>query len=63
MFRASVLPWRTGKYEVRYHHDGKYNVMSLEGPFEGGGASRLPLLSFPLSMLTSRARQWTSQVS
>ncbi|KAI0633043.1 phosphatidylethanolamine N-methyltransferase [Trametes polyzona] len=34
VFRGGVLPWRTGKYEVRYHHDGKYNVMSLDGPFE-----------------------------
>ena len=55
VFRASVLPWRTGRYEVRYHHDGKYNVMSLDGPFEVVGASRLPLLSIPLRVLTSRA--------
>ncbi|EJF60163.1 phosphatidylethanolamine N-methyltransferase [Dichomitus squalens LYAD-421 SS1] len=34
VFTGSVLPWRTGKYEMRYHHDGKYNVMSLDGPFE-----------------------------
>ncbi|KAI0651121.1 phosphatidylethanolamine N-methyltransferase [Trametes meyenii] len=34
VFKSGVLPWRTGKYEVRYHHDGKYNVMSLDGPLE-----------------------------
>ncbi|TRM63145.1 phospholipid methyltransferase-domain-containing protein [Schizophyllum amplum] len=33
-FKSGALPWATGKYEVRYHHDGKYNVMSLAGPFE-----------------------------
>ncbi|TFK90909.1 phosphatidylethanolamine N-methyltransferase [Polyporus arcularius HHB13444] len=34
VFKGGVLPWRTGKYEVRYHHDGKYNVMGLDGPIE-----------------------------
>ncbi|RPD63391.1 phosphatidylethanolamine N-methyltransferase [Lentinus tigrinus ALCF2SS1-6] len=34
VFKGGVLPWRTGRYEIRYHHDGKYNVMSLDGPFE-----------------------------
>ncbi|CCM05928.1 uncharacterized protein FIBRA_08166 [Fibroporia radiculosa] len=34
VFRAGNLPWRTGRYEIRYHHDGKYNVLSLEGPIE-----------------------------
>ncbi|KAI0331371.1 phosphatidylethanolamine N-methyltransferase [Cubamyces sp. BRFM 1775] len=34
VFKSDALPWWTGKYEVRYHHDGKYNVMSLDGPFE-----------------------------
>ncbi|KAI1790528.1 phosphatidylethanolamine N-methyltransferase [Ganoderma leucocontextum] len=34
VFTGNVLPWRTGTYEIRYHHDGKYNVMSLDGPFE-----------------------------
>ncbi|KAI6113557.1 phospholipid methyltransferase-domain-containing protein [Pisolithus croceorrhizus] len=34
MFRGSTLPWNVGQYEVRYHHDGKYNVLSLDGPFE-----------------------------
>ena len=31
------LTWLCGK--IRYHHDGKYNVMSLDGPFEVYGAS------------------------
>ena len=34
VFKGGVLPWRTGRYEVRYHHDGKYNVMGLDGPIE-----------------------------
>ncbi|KAF7795113.1 hypothetical protein EIP86_006259 [Pleurotus ostreatoroseus] len=34
VFQGGKLPWRTGKYEIRYHHDGKYNVMSLVGPIE-----------------------------
>ncbi|KAI6148071.1 phospholipid methyltransferase-domain-containing protein [Pisolithus tinctorius] len=33
-FRGSTLPWKVGQYEVRYHHDGKYNVLSMDGPFE-----------------------------
>ncbi|KIK41161.1 hypothetical protein CY34DRAFT_224284 [Suillus luteus UH-Slu-Lm8-n1] len=33
-FEGSTLPWTIGQYEVRYHHDGKYNVLSLDGPFE-----------------------------
>ncbi|KAL4071616.1 phospholipid methyltransferase-domain-containing protein [Scleroderma yunnanense] len=34
VFDGSALPWTIGQYEVRYHHDGKYNVLSLDGPFE-----------------------------
>ncbi|TFK36055.1 phosphatidylethanolamine N-methyltransferase [Crucibulum laeve] len=33
-FKGNTLPWLVGRYEVRYHHDGKYNVMSLDGPIE-----------------------------
>ncbi|KAG1732651.1 phospholipid methyltransferase-domain-containing protein [Suillus paluster] len=33
-FESSTLPWTVGLYEVRYHHDGKYNVLSLDGPCE-----------------------------
>ncbi|KAL5478753.1 CHO2 [Sanghuangporus weigelae] len=33
-FKGDKLPWHTGTYEVRYHHDGMYNVMSLDGPIE-----------------------------
>ncbi|KAH9001866.1 phosphatidylethanolamine N-methyltransferase [Lactarius hatsudake] len=25
---------RSGRYEVRYHHDGMYNVLALDGPIE-----------------------------
>ncbi|KAF8636076.1 hypothetical protein AX17_003783 [Amanita inopinata Kibby_2008] len=30
-FKGDTLPWLAGQYEVRYHHDGKYNVLSLDG--------------------------------
>ncbi|KIY48597.1 phosphatidylethanolamine N-methyltransferase [Fistulina hepatica ATCC 64428] len=33
-FKGNTLPWVAGRYEIRYHHDGKYNVMSLGGPVE-----------------------------
>ncbi|KDR78306.1 hypothetical protein GALMADRAFT_245423 [Galerina marginata CBS 339.88] len=33
-FKGNSLPWLVGRYEVRYHHDGKYNVMSMDGPIE-----------------------------
>ncbi|KAG8874729.1 phosphatidylethanolamine N-methyltransferase [Tulasnella sp. 331] len=33
-FRSGRLPWQTGKYEIRYHHDGKYNVMGSVAPIE-----------------------------
>ncbi|KAG8908830.1 phosphatidylethanolamine N-methyltransferase [Tulasnella sp. 403] len=34
VFSGSTLPWQVGKYEIRYHHDGKYNVMSTVAPIE-----------------------------
>ncbi|KAI0000764.1 phosphatidylethanolamine N-methyltransferase [Russula compacta] len=34
VFKGDSLPWRVGQYEMRYHHDGKYNVLALEGPIE-----------------------------
>ncbi|KIM24595.1 hypothetical protein M408DRAFT_231463 [Serendipita vermifera MAFF 305830] len=33
-FKNSTLPWQTGDYELRYHHDGKYNVVALIGPIQ-----------------------------
>ncbi|KAJ6625971.1 phospholipid methyltransferase-domain-containing protein [Mycena sp. CBHHK59/15] len=33
-FKGNTLPWIAGRYEIRYHHDGKYNVMGLVGPIE-----------------------------
>jgi len=38
-FKGNTLPWLVGQYEVRYHHDGKYNVMALDGPLEISGES------------------------
>ncbi|KAG0177580.1 phosphatidylethanolamine N-methyltransferase [Apophysomyces sp. BC1021] len=34
VFKGSKLPWELGTYEVRYHHDGKHNVMARSEPFE-----------------------------
>ncbi|KAJ7827877.1 phosphatidylethanolamine N-methyltransferase [Mycena olivaceomarginata] len=33
-FKGNTLPWIAGRYELRYHHDGKYNVMGLVAPIE-----------------------------
>lgn len=34
VFRGDQLPWTPGRYELRYHHDGKHNVMSRAAPIE-----------------------------
>lgn len=34
VFKGNQLPWAPGKYEVRYHHDGKHNVMSRVAPVD-----------------------------
>ncbi|WVW86442.1 hypothetical protein I302_108490 [Kwoniella bestiolae CBS 10118] len=34
LFRGEQLPWLPGSYEIRYHHDGKHNVMSRVAPIE-----------------------------
>lgn len=34
IFRGDQLPWSAGEYELRYHHDGKHNVMSSLGQVE-----------------------------
>ena len=33
-FSGDKLWWTSGVFEVRYHHDGKYNVMAISVPFE-----------------------------
>lgn len=33
-FKGKRLPWAPGQYELRYHHDGKHNVMSTIAPIE-----------------------------
>jgi len=38
VFKGDSLPWTVGCYEMRYHHDGKYNLLALEGPIEIYGA-------------------------
>lgn len=34
VFRGKRLPWATGEYEARYHHDGKQDVLARSAPFE-----------------------------
>lgn len=34
IFSGEKLPWHEGTYEIRYHHDGLYNVMAKSIPFE-----------------------------
>ncbi|KAI9244726.1 phospholipid methyltransferase-domain-containing protein [Sporodiniella umbellata] len=33
-FKANQLPWKTGTYEFRYHHDNKHNVLAISSPFK-----------------------------
>lgn len=40
VFRGNQLPWAPGQYELRYHHDGKHNVMSRIAPIEIFGESQ-----------------------
>ena len=39
VFKGDQLPWAPGEYELRYHHDGKHNVMSRVVPVEIYGES------------------------
>ncbi|KAJ9118119.1 hypothetical protein QFC22_004020 [Naganishia vaughanmartiniae] len=34
VFEKERLPWKAGQYEIRYHHDGKHNVMTKIAPVE-----------------------------
>ncbi|WVQ75687.1 hypothetical protein IAR50_005316 [Cryptococcus sp. DSM 104548] len=34
VLKGQQLPWQPGQYEIRYHHDGKHNVMSRLAPIE-----------------------------
>jgi phosphatidylethanolamine N-methyltransferase len=40
IFTGDALPWTAGQYELRYHHDGKHNVMSNVGQVEIFGKPR-----------------------
>lgn len=31
---GNQLPWEVGTFELRYHHDGKHNVMAVSEPFD-----------------------------
>ncbi|KAL7413484.1 phospholipid methyltransferase-domain-containing protein [Mrakia frigida] len=34
VLKGDALPWQTGQYELRLHHDGKHNVMARFAPIE-----------------------------
>ncbi|KAG0204692.1 phosphatidylethanolamine N-methyltransferase [Mortierella sp. GBA30] len=34
VFAGDKLPWFQGRFEFRYHHHGRYNVMAYTSPFE-----------------------------
>lgn len=34
VFAGERLPWETGMYELRYHHDGTHDVLARSEPFE-----------------------------
>lgn len=34
VFKGKKMPWKTGQYEFRYHHDGKHSVVAISQPFE-----------------------------
>lgn len=34
VLKGNALPWNAGSYELRYHHDGKHNVMARLAPLE-----------------------------
>ncbi|GAA6044275.1 hypothetical protein JCM8097_002105 [Rhodosporidiobolus ruineniae] len=34
IFGDKKLPWKSGRYEFRLHHDGKHSVMACSEPFE-----------------------------
>jgi phosphatidylethanolamine N-methyltransferase len=34
VFKGDSLPWTVGQYEVRYHHNMRYNVLAFDGPIE-----------------------------
>lgn len=40
-FRGDQLPWAPGEYELRFHHDGKHNVMSRVASVQIFGKSAL----------------------
>lgn len=54
-FSQDKLPVAPGKYELRYHHDGKYNVMTISEPIE-------VYVEAPRQLEFAHVRQWLLQV-
>jgi hypothetical protein len=59
VFKGGSLPWTVGQYEVRYHHDMRYNVLALDGPIEIYGTFHASChVYFALLIVCP---QWTAQ--
>lgn len=58
VFKGDSLPWTAGQYEVRYHHDERYNVLALVGPIEIYGMFHPYPVCFALPIVHP---QWTAQ--
>ncbi|KZV93634.1 phosphatidylethanolamine N-methyltransferase [Exidia glandulosa HHB12029] len=54
-FAQDKLPMTPEKYELRYHHDGKHNVMSIVGPVE-------IYLAPPPQLEFAHVRAWLLQI-
>lgn len=61
-FRGNRLPWAPGQYELRYHHDGKHNVMSIISPIEIYGKQLCGNadVQFPSLLMFTRTAQSTT---
>jgi len=58
VFNGDSLPWASGKYELRYHHDGKHNVMSNVGQVEIFGELHRCNFEAPQLMFSKQADRW-----
>lgn len=60
-FMGNKLPWTAGKYEVRYHHGGKHNVMKVSEPFVLYGMCILFFVIFVFAPETSEIKPFLAQ--
>jgi phosphatidylethanolamine N-methyltransferase len=55
IFNSATLPWKTGEFELRYHYDGKFNVLALIGPIQ-------LYLDHPEALNFKCIRRWLSKI-